>query len=296
MDRPSGLLNIFKPPSMSSHDVVAVVRRILQTKKCGHGGTLDPAAVGVLPIFVGDATRLIQYYEGMPKAYVAEIILGVVSDTYDYTGRLQQIPGEHNISTAALEAALKTYIGDISQIPPMYSAIKVGGKKLYQLARQGIAVSVAARQVRIAAIQIIREELDKDGKLERAVLHITCSPGTYIRSLCHDVGQLLGCGAVMGFLIRTCSQGLLLSEAITLEELAEDPFGRMIPLGCGLGHLPAISLDEDASRRFCQGQEVLPGLLLTEGNVVVWGPQGEILGVGKSEGMTLKPVTVISHK
>ena len=194
-------------------DVCAKLRGILKTKKVGHAGTLDPMATGVLPVFVGQATRGVSFAESGEKEYVATLRLGLVTDTQDVSGRVLE---EHPAAVTASEvaAALPRFTGDILQIPPMYSAIKVNGQKLYDLARQGREVERRPRAVTIFALELVQQLSPTDFQLR-----IRCSKGTYIRTLCHDLGQLLGCGGCMAALRRTMAAGYTLAESHTLEEV-----------------------------------------------------------------------------
>lgn len=208
----NGILNFLKPPGMTSHDAVAVVRRVLWTKKVGHTGTLDPQAAGVLPICVGQATRIVELLQEDRKTYRAELTLGLTTDTQDRWGT---VLAEHpvSVSEAQLVEALKRFTGDILQVPPMFSALKVDGQKLCDLARKGITVEREARPQTIHGIRLIRF----DG--QKAMLDVICSKGTYIRTLCHDIGIYLGCGGVMSFLLRTGTGAFDIRSSITLEEL-----------------------------------------------------------------------------
>lgn len=209
-----GIINILKPPGMTSHDVVGFLRGVLKTKKIGHTGTLDPDAAGVLPICVGKATKVVDYLTDKRKRYRAELVLGTKTDTQDSSGKIiSQKPV--NVSKDQLNEAINTFIGKIKQIPPMYSAVKIGGKKLYELARKGIEIERAEREVEIYVI----EPLNYDGNV--AVIDIECSKGTYIRTLCRDIGDKLGCGAHMGFLLRLQSGIFDISSSLTLDEVIQ---------------------------------------------------------------------------
>ena len=212
----NGILLVIKPPGMTSFDVVAYLRKIFKVRKIGHAGTLDPAAGGLLPICLGKATKAIDWFLNFDKSYRAEMILGVVTDTQDAEGSVIET-NEVTVGKEAIMSALKAFVGEYAQIPPMYSAIKVKGKKLYELARQGIEVNRKPRQVeisRINPIEIIQEEHTTIVRFD-----VDCSKGTYIRTLCHDIGQRLGCGAHMSFLIRTGVGPFSLAEGVTLEEI-----------------------------------------------------------------------------
>lgn len=211
----SGVLNIYKEKGYTSHDVVAKLRGILGQKKIGHTGTLDPDAVGVLPVCLGKATKLCDMLTDKNKTYETVMLLGKVTDTQDTSGA---ILSEHDTSTmdeTAVRTAVLSFVGDYMQIPPMYSALKVNGKKLYELAREGIEIERKARPVQILEIQI------RDINLPRVRMEVTCSKGTYIRTLCHDMGTKLGCGACMEELVRTKVSRFDIKDSLTLEQVAQ---------------------------------------------------------------------------
>ncbi|MBQ2987084.1 MAG: tRNA pseudouridine(55) synthase TruB [Tyzzerella sp.] len=211
----SGVLNIYKEKGYTSHDVVAKLRGILGQKKIGHTGTLDPDAVGVLPVCLGKATKLCDMLTDKNKTYETVMLLGKVTDTQDTSGA---ILSEHDTSTmdeTAVRTAVLSFVGDYMQIPPMYSALKVNGKKLYELAREGIEIERKARPVQILEIQI------RDINLPRVRMEVTCSKGTYIRTLCHDIGTKLGCGACMEELVRTKVSRFDIKNSLTLEQVAQ---------------------------------------------------------------------------
>lgn len=209
----NGIFIIDKAPGMTSHDVVARVRRITRQKRVGHAGTLDPMATGVLPVVVGQATRLVEYLSDADKAYRATLTLGMTSDTYDREGEIVATPDAAMPPRDDIERALDSFRGDIEQVPPMHSALKVGGKKLYELARQGIEVERKARPVQITRLEI---EAYRPPHLQ---LFIECSKGTYIRSLAHDLGEALGIGALLDALVRTRVGAFMREDAITLDGL-----------------------------------------------------------------------------
>ena len=211
----NGIIIIDKPEDWTSHDIVAKLRGLLREKRVGHGGTLDPMATGVLPVFVGRATRAVQFCESYDKEYVAGIRFGLVTDTQDTTGRLlSECPAA--VTRQALEEVLIRFTGAQEQTPPMYSAIKVGGKKLYELARRGQEIDRAPRRITISAIELL--SLEEGGG--SAVIRVVCSKGTYIRTLCHDIGQDLGCGAAMSSLRRTRVGPFTLSDAVGITDVA----------------------------------------------------------------------------
>jgi tRNA pseudouridine55 synthase len=225
-----GIFNVDKPAGMTSHDVVARVRRLLRTEtsqpqnpqsairnpqsKVGHAGTLDPMATGVLPIVVGKATRLVEYLSDAHKAYRATLYLGATSDTYDREGMITPTPDAMMPTPASIETALEAFRGDIEQLPPMHSAIKVGGQKLYELARKGVEIERQPRHVTITRLDL--EAYDPPA----LQLFVECSKGTYIRSLAHDLGAKLGMGAYLTVLQRTRHGPFTIEDAITLEGLA----------------------------------------------------------------------------
>ena len=210
----NGIINVYKEAGFTSHDVVAKLRGILRQKKIGHTGTLDPDAVGVLPVCLGNGTKLCDMLTDKSKEYRAVLLLGRETDTQDISG---EILSEKEVSATAkqVEAAVFSFIGEYDQIPPMYSAVKVDGKKLYELARQGKEVERKARKVQIHEIEI--EKLS----LPEVTIRVDCSKGTYIRTLCHDIGRLLGCGGVMKSLVRTRAGEFKLDEALRLGEIEE---------------------------------------------------------------------------
>ena len=209
-----GLINIYKEKGFTSHDVVAKMRGILHMKKIGHTGTLDPDATGVLPVCIGKGTRLCSLLENHDKTYQAVLLLGLETDTQDISGQvLQQKPV--SVTEEQVMQAAAAFRGKIMQVPPMYSALKVNGKKLYEYAREGKTVERTPRPVEIYELSIDRIELP------RVTMTVSCSKGTYIRTLCHDMGQALGCGGCMESLVRTRVGNFYLEEAITLQELEQ---------------------------------------------------------------------------
>jgi tRNA pseudouridine55 synthase len=251
-----GFINLKKLPDWTSHDCVAKVRRILNTKKVGHGGTLDPAAVGVLPIAIGKATRLLQYLPA-GKAYRAIIRLGVETTTDDLAGEIIYSEPVADLTIAQIQAALPEFIGEIVQTPPMYSAIQVNGKRLYKLARAGEVIEVPTRQVNIQSIDILNWT---PGDFPEVEVQIACGGGTYIRSIARDLGVKLGTRGVLAFLERNASCGFQLADSITLEELAQQQqAGIFTPISPdrGLAHLPAVILtDAELVKFWSQGKRL----------------------------------------
>ena len=244
----NGIILIDKPQNFTSFDVVAVVRKKFGTKKVGHGGTLDPMATGVLPVFIGCATKAVDLLPDSGKSYRAGFRLGLTSDTLDIWGELsEEKPAD--IGREALEAVLERFRGEIEQTPPMYSALKVGGRKLCDLARQGREVERKARKITISRLDL----LDFDGK--NGVIEVDCSTGTYIRTLVDDIGKMLGTGAVMTSLCRTRACGFALSECVSIEELREKPLDelKLLSVESVFRDLPETALDEVQTRMYLNG-------------------------------------------
>lgn len=275
----NGIILISKPQNFTSFDVVAVVRRKFGTKKVGHGGTLDPMATGVLPVFIGCATKAVDLLPDSGKSYRAGFRLGLTSDTLDIWGKLsEEKPAD--IGREALKAVLERFRGEIEQTPPMYSALKVGGRKLCDLARQGIEVERKARKITISRLDL----LEFDGK--NGVIEVDCSTGTYIRTLVDDIGKSLGTGAVMTELCRTRACGFEISECVSIEELREKPLDelKLLSVESVFCDLPVTVLDEVQTRMYLNGVRLdadrlaekppLDTLLRVYGN-------GEFLGVAK---------------
>ncbi len=290
-----GFLNLHKPLGLTSHDCVSRVRRLLNTKRVGHGGTLDPLATGVLPIAVGSVTRLLQFLPAA-KVYQAVIRFGVTTQTDDLEGAvLQTFPTEH-LSLPQIQAALGSFQGDMMQVPPAYSAIQVQGQRLYNLARQGQILQPPSRQVSIFDIRILEWQPHHQPGPELTV-EIACGPGTYIRAIARDLGHQLQTGGTLAGLVRLKSCGFDLADSITFDELTEQVQGGMSPLiapGTALRHLPALHLDRTMAWRWCQGQK-LPGFRGPLGALSIWGPGSIFLGVGKIEADLLRSQVVVAR-
>lgn len=228
----NGIINVLKPAGMTSFDVVSHLRRVAGQKKIGHTGTLDPSAVGVLPICLGSATRAIEFIIDKDKVYRAELTLGSATDTQDSSGKVI-FSSKIEADTDKIADAIMSFVGEIDQLPPMYSAIKIEGKKLYELARQGETAERQPRKIKIYDIKILRiwETVERlpgnnadshcqpEVPVKKALFEVHCSKGTYIRTLCHDIGEKLGCGGHMSFLIRTRAGRYDLESALTLEQI-----------------------------------------------------------------------------
>lgn len=249
---PNGIIIIDKPEGWTSMDVCAKLRNTLRETRVGHAGTLDPMATGVLPIFVGRATRAVEFANSSNKEYVAGLKLGLVTNTQDTTGEVLE---QHAVSIAPtqVEAALESFRGDILQLPPMYSAIKINGKKLYELARKGREVARAPRPVSIYTLAL-------EGQIapDEYRLRVRCSKGTYVRTLCHDIGAALGCGGCMSRLRRTAAAGFTLDDAVTLDTLlgCDDPTQLLFGVDRLFENYPALTLDPADVRRIRNGVTV----------------------------------------
>lgn len=247
-----GILSINKATGMTSHDVVARVRKLLHQRRVGHAGTLDPAASGVLPICVGHGTRVAEYLSESGKAYQAEITFGVVTDTYDAEGSIVRTADTSHLTQSQIEAALPHFLGPQMQVPPRYSAIKIQGQTAYKRARSGEEITLEARPIEIYQLQLLSWQPPE------LTLAIECSKGTYIRSLAYDLGEYIGCGAYLSALLRTRSGPFTLANSITLEQLAEaceqGTVNRFLfAADSALQDYPALELDKETILRVMHG-------------------------------------------
>ena len=248
----NGIISIDKPQEWTSNDVVSKLRGVFHTRRIGHGGTLDPMATGVLPVFVGRATRGVEFFEHAQKTYEATLRLGLTTDTEDITGKVLTQAQPH-ITRQELEAALPRFRGEILQVPPMYSALKVDGKKLYELARKGREVERKPRPITIHRLELT----DFDGR--EAKLTVECSKGTYIRTLCKDIGEALGCGGCMAALRRTRAGEYTAAGSVPLEELlrrheaGEDVEKLLMPTDSMFASYPAVTLTPNQEKRLRNG-------------------------------------------
>ena len=272
---PNGIIIIDKPAGWTSMDVCAKLRGILHEKRVGHAGTLDPMATGVLPVFVGQATKAVSFAEGGKKVYEAVLQLGRVTDTQDTTGETLE---ERAVTVTAddVRAALPRFLGEIEQIPPMYSAIKVNGQKLYDLARQGKEVARKPRRITIYDLALT-EELGNG----QYALRVECSKGTYIRTLCHDLGQALGCGGCMAALRRTEASGFGIGEAVTLEDAAREGEALLRPLDSLFRVYPAFTIPNAALEKKCLCGNPLR-VSLADGIYRVYGCDGTFLALSEA--------------
>jgi tRNA pseudouridine55 synthase len=300
-----GVLPVLKPVDYTSHDVVAVVRRILKIKRIGHTGTLDPSVTGVLPLCIGRATRIVEYIQDLPKEYEAILQIGQATDTEDLSGNVIETCDEVTSTVDKLRNVISSFLGTIEQIPPMYSAVRVNGKRLYELARRGEEVERKPRQVTIHEIEILQMDLDQP--FPEVKFRVLCSKGTYIRTLCVDIGRALGFPAAMKELIRTASGSIHIQDCISLSDIEQlhqnqQLEDRIIPVDQAIRHLPAYYLDQDHAERALQGQKIslsqlMPVSDLQENEEVrMYGPHDQFLGIYHIDRhhQILKPLKVFS--
>lgn len=277
----NGVLLLDKPKGMSSNHALQRVRRLLEAQKAGHTGTLDPMATGLLPICLGEATKFSAHLLEADKVYRTRVELGVITDTGDAEGAVIERREVPDFTAEQVENVLSHFRGEIEQVPPMYSALKRDGERLYQLARRGATVERPARAVTIHDLVLLSR---KDDRIE---LRVRCSKGTYIRSLARDLGEQLGCGAHLSALRRTHSEPFDIADAVDLEALlamdSADARARLKPPDQALLHLPAIELDPDQAARVLNGQRLAGLATAAEGLVRLYAPQG-FIGIGQSDG------------
>ncbi|MFQ4146378.1 tRNA pseudouridine(55) synthase TruB [Chlorogloeopsis sp. ULAP02] len=287
-----GFLNLNKPFDWTSHDCVAKTRKLLQVKRVGHAGTLDPAATGVLPIAVGKATRLLQYLP-TDKAYKATIKLGVHTTTDDLQGEIITQQPVTNLSLETVKLALRQFEGKIAQIPPSYSAIQVQGKRLYELARKGKTVEVPVRTVEVFKIEILDW---REGEFPEVDVAIACGTGTYIRAIARDLGIVLNTGGTLAALQRTASSGFFLADSLTftdLETQLQTGTFQLLPPDAALEHLQSTNLNTIDARKWCQGQKI-GDQGNSNGEILrVYAEDRRFLGIGQSQDDLLTPVVVL---
>ena len=277
----NGIILVDKPADWTSHDVVAKLRGILHERRVGHSGTLDPMATGLLTVFVGRATRAVQFAETHNKRYVASLRCGYSTDTQDTSGRVTAQTGI-SPTEAELTDVLPEFTGEISQIPPMYSAIKVSGKKLYELARKGETVERKPRTVNISELSLVGHDGDD------FVLSVSCSKGTYIRTLCNDIGERLGCLACMSALRRTNAGPFDVRDAHALSEIAEDPERYIIPVDSLFSEHPAIELSAAQTAKLKCGN--ILNVSAKNGTYRVYGENGDFLALANVTAGKLKTI------
>lgn len=290
-----GILVVAKPTGPTSHDVVALVRRLAATRRVGHGGTLDPFASGVLPVFLGHATRVVEYHLGDRKAYRATVCFGASSTTDDLEGELT--PAGSAPTRDAVEGAFAAFRGEILQQPPAYSAVKVAGRRAYALARAGEPVELVPRTVTIHTLELVSWESEEPGR-PIAVIDIECSAGTYVRALARDLGSAVGSAAYLGALVRTASGPFGIADATPLETIraaaSESPQGLvryLRPVDAGLDALPEVSLTEREVAAVAKGQWVHPsaGMPTPAEHYRLRDPSGELIAIARAAGGRLAP-------
>jgi tRNA pseudouridine55 synthase len=275
-----GLLLVDKPPGVTSHDVVDVVRRGLGTRKVGHAGTLDPMATGLLLIGVGRATRLLRFLAALPKTYDGTMRLGIETTTLDADGDVVSETSV-DVPAARLADAMQALVGDSLQRPPAYSAVKVGGRKLYEAAREGERLEAEPRPVRVDAFDLVSYDAPD------ATFRVTCSGGTYVRVLAADVGAALGCGAHLAALRRTAIGPYAVEDAVPPEGPTEP-----LPLDAAVGHLPRLDLEPDEAVAASHGRPLGPAGLT--GPYGVFGPDGRLIGVYEDDGPRARPKVILA--
>lgn len=291
-----GFVNLLKPPGLTSHAAVGKVRRLLGTKAVGHAGTLDPAASGVLPLAVGKATRLLEYLVAQDKTYIGEATFGVATDTLDQEGQIiWRAASPPAIDPVALQDVLDSMVGKQEQVPPAYSAIKYQGRPLYEYARAGEVVQIAARQIDIHALSLREFRTDPWPKL---LFQVQCSKGTYVRSLVQDIAAQLGTQGTLTFLLRERVGDFLVQNALTLEEMqALVEAGRasdfLLPPSVALRGWPQVTLDLVTAQRFLQGQRIKLTTPALDGQVSVLQAE-HLLGVGNVKQGILAPHKVLA--
>ena len=283
----NGILVIDKSAGWTSQDVAAKLRGVFHERRVGHGGTLDPMATGVLPVFIGRATRAAEFLESAEKEYVAGLRLGVVTDTQDTSGTvLETIPV--CVTRAQLEAALRQFLGPIEQIPPMYSAIKINGQKLYELARRGQEVARRPRSITIHALELL------EGEGADWTIRVRCSKGTYVRTLCHDLGRALGCGGCMSSLRRTRAGSFTLAQAVTMQQVldfaaGQDPQQLLMPVDAVFAAHPPLIVTLGQAAKLKNGAQV-KDWQFQPGTYRVYAEDGEFLLLGRVEGGVLTTI------
>ena len=282
----TGIIVIDKDPDWTSHDVVAKLRGILKEKRVGHGGTLDPMATGVLPVFIGRATRAVPFCEAFDKEYIAGMRLGLTTDTQDITGSVLSA-SEVAVSKNDLEDVLQNFRGEIEQLPPMYSAVKVGGKRLYELARRGLEADRKTRRITVHSIDILSQSGND------WLFRVTCSKGTYIRTLCHDIGQLLGCGGTMCSLRRTRAGLFTLDTAVSVSDVeaavrSGNTSGVIKPVDELFAVYPSVRIDSGKKAKCLNGNSF--PIQSPNGLYRVYDEHGHFLMLGRVENDEMRTV------
>jgi tRNA pseudouridine55 synthase len=294
-----GILPVDKPSGFTSFDVIAKLRGMTRTKKLGHAGTLDPMATGVLPVFFGRAAKAVDLLPNHDKAYEAGLKLGLTTTTYDTTGEALEAKPFGHVSAIDIKRELLAITGEQAQTPPMYSAVKIGGQKLCDLARKGKEVERPARKITVYSAELLTSN-EPEGLYS---FRLSCSRGTYIRSICHDIGQRLGCGAAMSALRRTVACGFTLADCLTLEQiqrLADENSleQKLLPVEAAFTALPRFVLSEPQAMRFMNGLELALGPLPQEPppntRLCVYGSTGRFLGLAEADSQYLRIIKLFA--
>lgn len=283
----NGILIVDKPDGWTSQDVAAKLRGVFHEKRVGHGGTLDPMATGVLPIFIGRATRGVEFFESAEKEYIAGLRLGTVTNTQDTTGEALET-NPVTVTREDVEAALRRFTGELDQLPPMYSAIKINGQKLYELARRGQEVARRPRSITIHALELL------EGEGADWTIRVRCSKGTYVRTLCHDLGRALGCGGCMSSLRRTRAGSFTLAQAVTMQQVldfaaGQDPQQLLMPVDAVFAAHPPLIVTLGQAAKLKNGAQV-KDWQFQPGTYRVYAEDGEFLLLGRVEGGVLTTI------
>lgn len=283
----NGILIVDKPDGWTSQDVAAKLRGVFHEKRVGHGGTLDPMATGVLPIFIGRATRGVEFFESAEKEYIAGLRLGTVTNTQDTTGEVLET-NPVTVTREDVEAALRRFTGELDQLPPMYSAIKINGQKLYELARRGQEVARRPRSITIHALELL------EGEGADWTIRVRCSKGTYVRTLCHDLGRALGCGGCMSSLRRTRAGSFTLAQAVTMQQVldfaaGQDPQQLLMPVDAVFAAHPPLIVTLGQAAKLKNGAQVKEWQF-QPGTYRVYAEDGEFLLLGRVEGGVLTTI------
>lgn len=307
----NGIINVIKPPGISSHQVVSHIRKLLRTKKVGHIGTLDPGAAGVLPLCVGKATRIVPFLADKDKTYIAELTLGIATKTQDSSGDTVKMVTDFAISPDQLGETFSRFLGNIDQVPPMASAIRVDGKRLYELDRQGITIERKPRTIKIYELHV--NKIWSENPIltfgSRILFSVRCSKGTYIRTLCHDIGEALGTVAHMSFLVRTENGPFKIESGVTLDEIetsiANDEYDFLLGIEEGLPDFPRVKISPSAESKILHGNFIMPSDFLDIPQQLVVGDQlllfsidGELLAIAElklRDNIICQPIRVLKE-
>jgi tRNA pseudouridine55 synthase len=291
----NGLLLIDKPPGVTSHDAVSRLRRHTGIRRIGHAGTLDPFATGLLLLLFGRATRLSQFFTGMDKEYRVRVRLGQESDTFDITGKvIRERPVD--VSYEQFTRILRDFLGHIEQVPPMFSAVKIRGRRLYELAREGQEVERPSRSVSIHCLKMLTPQQDwtASGPTREAEILVRCSSGTYIRSLVHDIGARLGCGALVSELHRTAAGSYQVEDALLLDHAGPDTIkANLIPMERLLQDIPSVTVSVVEFQRICHGQDLSPRPAVQQGWVRLLDQQENLVALGTVSQSGIHPDIVL---